>query len=142
MGRWLSIDYGTKRLGIAVTDPLQMFIYPLTTIENRSDDYVISELLKLFDEKMIDKIIVGLPLSLEGKDTQKTKEVRNFFHKLEKRTEIPLIWWDERYSTYEANDFLKQKGLNWKDSRKIIDQIAAAVILTNYMKEVSKNENN
>ena len=133
MGRWLSIDYGEKRIGIATTDPLRMFVSPLETIDNKSDEYVFSRLLIIFREQEVDKVIVGLPISLEGNDTKKTIEVRSFFQKLSKRTNLELEWWDERFSTSEANDFLKQKKINWKDSRKIIDQIAAAVILTNYL---------
>ena len=133
MGRWLSIDYGEKYVGLAITDPLKMFVSPLITIENKSDKYIFTNLQEIFLKQEIEKIIVGLPLSLEGNDTIKTKEVRLFFEKLSKKTDIEVEWWDERFSTVEANEFLKKKGMNWKESRKIIDQIAAAVFLTNYL---------
>ena len=133
MGRWLSIDYGEKNIGLAITDPLKIFVTPLTTIENKSDKSIFTNLQEIFLKQEIEKIIVGLPLSLEGNDTEKTKEVRLFFEKLSKKTVIPIEWWDERFSTVEANEFLKKKGMNWKESRKIIDQVAAAVILTNYL---------
>ena len=133
MSRWLSIDYGEKYIGLAITDPLKLFVSPLSTIENKSDEFIFARLQEVFIKQEIEKIIVGLPLGLEGNDTAKTKEVRIFYDKLSKKTDIQIEWWDERFSTTEANEFLKNKGMSWKDSRKIIDQIAAAVILTNYL---------
>jgi putative Holliday junction resolvase len=133
MSRWLSIDYGEKRIGVAVTDPLKIIISPLTTIENKSDDYVFDELINIFDTQKIERIILGLPISIDGEDTAKTKEVREFYGKLSKKTDLPIFLWDERFSTYEANIFLKQKGLSWKESRNYVDKIAAAVILKNYL---------
>jgi len=133
MTRWLGIDYGEKRIGIAITDPLRMFVNPFVTIENRSDVYVIGELKRIFTEQGVERVIVGLPLNKEGEDTIKTGEVRAFFAKLESEINLPLFLYNELYSTCDANDFLKQKGLNWKESRKIVDQIAAAVILKSYL---------
>ena len=133
MSRWIAIDYGEKRIGIAVTDHLKMFVNPLTTIENKSDSAVFDQLLKIFQSQEVEKVIIGLPLSLDGEDTAKTKETREFYKKLSEKTSLPLIWWDERYSTYEANELLKNKGLNWEKSRNVIDQIAAAVILKSYV---------
>ena len=131
--RYLAIDYGDKRVGIAVTDPLKMFTIPFATIENKSDKYVFTELLNLLKSQKVERIIVGLPLNVEGGDSIKTKEVREFYQKLTQQTDLPLYWWDERYSTCEANDFLKQKGISWKDSKDKVDQIAAAVILKSYL---------
>ena len=133
MGRWLGIDYGEKRVGVALTDPLRMFVNPFITIENKSDEYVIGELVRIFTEQGVERIIVGLPLNKEGEDTPKTLEVRAFFAKLESKTDLPLFMYNELYSTCDANEFLKQKGLGWKESRKIVDQVAAAVILKSYL---------
>ena len=133
MSRWLAIDYGEKRIGIAITDPLKLFVKPYTTINNSSDEQVFNELKGIFESQKIEKIIIGLPINIEGEDTLKTLEVKAFQQKLAEFTSIPLHWWDERYSTCEANEFLKQKGVNWKNSKKVVDQIAAAVILKSYM---------
>ena len=133
MSRLLSIDYGEKRVGVAMTDPLKMFVTPFLTIENKSEEILFSELLKIFNQHDIEKVIIGLPLSTEGKNTPKTLEVQAFFKKLSKKTDLPLVWWDERYTTCEANDFLKNKGLNWRKSRDVVDQIAAAMILKSYL---------
>jgi len=116
-----------------MTDPLKMFVTPFLTIENKSEEILFSELLKIFNQHDIEKVIIGLPLSTEGKNTPKTLEVQAFFKKLSKKTDLPLVWWDERYTTCEANDFLKNKGLNWRKSRDVVDQIAAAMILKSYL---------
>jgi putative Holliday junction resolvase len=133
MSRWIALDYGEKRIGVAVTDPLKMFVSPLTTIENKSDKFIFEELSKIFGTQSVERIIVGLPLNIEGEDTIKTIEVRKFFDKLRNETKLPVFFCDERYSTCEANDFLKQKGTDWKKSKDVVDQIAAAVILKTYM---------
>ena len=134
MGRFLAIDYGSKRIGIAVTDPLKMFVNPLLTIENKNEEYVFQELLNIIKEQDIERIVVGLPLNSQNEDTEKTKEVRAFYDKLEKMTKLPVVFFNESYSTCDANDFLKSKKLGWKESKKIVDQIAAAVILTGYVR--------
>ena len=133
MSRWLGIDFGEKRIGIAVTDPLKMFVSPLVTLENKSEEYVFNKLKEIISSHDIEKVILGLPLNLDGEDTLKTAEVREFHKKLSEVIDLPLVWWDERYSTSEANDFLKNKGKNWKDSRVVVDQIAAAIILKSYL---------
>ena len=133
MGRWLSIDYGSKRIGLAITDQLQMFVMPFTTILNKSDEFVFESLLTIIKEQDISKIIIGLPIGLEGNDTFKTKEVREFSEKISTQIKTEVTLFDERFSTHDANDFLKEKKITWKESRKIVDQIAAAVILRNYL---------
>ena len=137
----MSIDYGEKRIGIAISDPLKLFANPLQTIQNNSEKnalLLISGIIKQYD---VEKVIVGLPLNLEGMDTKKTLQVRKFFDKLSKRIEIPSVLYDERYSTSDAREYLAEKGLSIMQSRKIIDQIAAAVILRNFIEFNRKNEN-
>jgi putative Holliday junction resolvase len=133
MSRLVAVDYGTKRIGVAITDPLKMFVAPFATIKNISDSHIFNELLMIFSSQQAEKIIIGLPLNLAGEATKKTSEVMAFFDTLKQKTDIPLLLWDERYSTADANEFLKQKGLNWKESRAIVDQVAAAVILKSYL---------
>ena len=133
LSRWMSIDYGEKRIGVAITDPLRMFASPFATIKHKGDAYIFSELEKLVIQNRIEKIIVGLPMNLKSEDTKKTVEVRLFYEKLTKEINVPAELYDERYSTSDASDLLKEKGLSIKDSRNVIDQVAAAVILRNYL---------
>ena len=135
----MSIDYGEKRIGIAISDPMQIYAKPLLTIKNISMKHIFSQINEIIFTNSIEKVIVGLPLNLEGNDTKKTIEVRNFFNKLTKSISVKSVLFDERYSTVDANDYLKEKGLSIKESRKVIDQIAAAVILRNYLELGNKD---
>jgi len=133
MPRIMSIDYGDKRIGIAITDPLGMFAKPYTTIENRGEAYIFAEINKIVAEQKITKIIVGLPISTQNADTAKTLVVRTFFQSLSANIPVELQLWDERYTTCDATDYLKERGINWREGRKVIDQIAAAMILKSYL---------
>jgi putative Holliday junction resolvase len=131
--RLLGIDYGEKRIGIALSDPLKMFVKPFCTLSNTGENDLINEINKIIKSQVVERIILGLPLNLQGEDTIKTKEIRVFYDFLVQNISIPVELWDERYSTADANEYLKQKGYNWKESRKVVDQVAAAVILRSYI---------
>ncbi len=131
MYRIMAIDYGEKRIGIALSDPMRMFAKPFTVIPN-SENYL-QEIAKIVDEENVQKIILGLPLNLKGEDSQKTKEVRAEFKKFEKYFSIPIILWDERFTTVEANNILKKQKYSVKDARKVVDKLAASLILKSYL---------
>jgi len=134
ISRIMSIDYGKKNIGIAITDPLKLFAKPYTTIQNRGDEYILKEIAKIIHDQSIEKIVLGLPISTLDNDTDQTIAVRAFYQILcASLKPIEIVLFDERYTTCEATDLLKQKGTNWKDSKKIVDQIAAAMILKRYL---------
>lgn len=127
----MGIDFGEVRIGIALSDPLQIISQPYRVIPN--DDDTISEIKKIIKSEEVRKIILGLPLNLDGEDTKKTLEVREFSEVLKSNVDIPVIFWDERYTTVEANEQLKHMGYGIAESRKVIDKVAASIILKNYM---------
>ncbi len=129
--RIMGIDHGAVRVGIAISDPMQIIARPYKVIINNDD--LFNEIINIIKEENIGKIILGLPLNLDGEDTQKTKEVRNFAEKLKKDISIPVILWDERYTTVEANEALQKMGYNIHDSKDVIDKVAASLILRNYL---------
>ncbi|MEA2095065.1 MAG: Holliday junction resolvase RuvX [Candidatus Cloacimonadota bacterium] len=129
--RLMGIDFGEVRIGIALSDPLQIISQPYRVIPN--DDDTISEIKNIIKSEEVRKIILGLPLNLDGEDTKKTLEVREFFEVLKSNVDIPVIFWDERYTTVEANEQLKHMGYGIAESRKVIDKVAASIILKNYM---------
>ncbi|MCD6177125.1 MAG: Holliday junction resolvase RuvX [Candidatus Cloacimonetes bacterium] len=129
--RLMGIDFGTVRIGIALSDPLQIISQPFKVIPNTEN--TISEICKIIKSEKVGKIILGLPLNLDGEDTKKTLEVRKFSEMLESNIDIPVIFWDERYTTVEANEYLKQMGYNIAKSKKVIDKVAASIILKSYM---------
>ncbi|MDD2332079.1 MAG: Holliday junction resolvase RuvX [Candidatus Cloacimonetes bacterium] len=131
--RILAIDFGEKRIGIALTDPLQLFAKPLCCLENKGFRQVLSEIRNLISIHEVGMLIIGLPLSIEGKRTAKTIETEEFINKVRNKLSIPVLSWDERYSTSEANDYLKEMGYGWKEARQLIDAMAACMILKSYL---------
>lgn len=129
--RLMGIDFGEVRIGIALSDPLQIISQPYRVIPN--NDNTISEIKNIIKSEEVRKIILGLPLNLDGEDTKKTLEVREFSEVLKSNVDIPVIFWDERYTTVEANEELKRMGYGIAESRKVIDKVAASIILKNYM---------
>jgi putative Holliday junction resolvase len=140
MKRYLGIDYGEKRVGLAITDPTRIIAQSLTVIENRSTKYLISEIKKILQEREISKIIVGLPLTLQGRDSKKTTEVREFVQKLAREVEIDIIFEDERFTTKIVHSRLRELGKKPSRLREKVDQHAAETILQLYIdRENRKN---
>jgi putative Holliday junction resolvase len=138
MYRILAIDYGQKNVGLALTDPMRMFAKPYMTLQNKNQDYLIQELKTIIKSQNVEKVVLGLPISVAGLDTQKTKEVREFYNLMKETIIVDIVLWDERYTTMDAKELLENKGMSIKESRKIIDQTAAALLLKNYL-EVNKD---
>ena len=125
--RVLALDYGQKRIGVAVSDVLGMTAQPKPFIENTSDAInKISELIKDYD---ISKLYLGLPQHTKGGETKKSEEVRTFADKLRLVISIDIEFIDERFSTVAATRQLDAAGLNRKKQRSLIDSQAAAFLL-------------
>ena len=127
----MGIDFGEVRIGLALSDPLQIISQPFRVIPNNVN--TISEIQDIIKTEEVEKIVLGLPQNLDGEDTKKTLEVREFAEILKRNVDIPVIFWDERYSTVEANEKLKLMGYSVVESRKVIDKVAASIILKDYM---------
>ena len=136
MARIMAIDYGGKRTGIAVTDPLQIIATGLTTIG--SED-LIPFLKKYTKEENVELFIVGLPKNWDESDTHGTALARKAIEKIKKEfPNIPVKDVDERYTSKMAKDAMLQMGMKKKDRRdkKIVDEIAATIILQEYMQSI------
>ncbi len=132
--RMLAIDYGTKRIGLALTDPLITFSYPFKTIPN--DKNLRKELSKIITEKNIDRIILGFPLSEAGEVEKITQIVLKFKENIEKWFKLEVILQDERYTSEMAKQIVLQ-SVTKKSKRRdkgLIDQNSAAIILQDYLK--------
>lgn len=133
MARIMAIDYGGKRTGIAVTDPLQIIATGLTTIESKE---LIPFLKKYFAAEAVELIIIGMPLNWDESDTHGTPLVKAAIRKLEKEfPAIPLKTVDERYTSKMAKNAMLEMGLKKKDRRdkKLVDEIAATIMLQEYL---------
>jgi len=130
--RIMGIDYGSVRIGLALSDPLQIISRPFLVIPNEGDN-TFEVIKKIISEQAVSRIIVGLPLDKDGSDSDKTREVRNFTSKLKVEISVPIELWDERYTSAAANSFLKEIGVDYKKSKTMVDKVAAAIILKDYM---------
>jgi putative Holliday junction resolvase len=137
MGRIMGIDFGLKRIGIAITDPLKMFAQPLTTVFATDFPKWLSDYAKL---EIIDEFVVGMPSKLSGEDTDATQPVRDFIIWLNSNyPAIPLATIDERLSSHEAQNFINKsvvKRENRKD-KKLVDTISATLILQTHLQRIS-----
>jgi putative Holliday junction resolvase len=134
--RILAIDYGTKRIGLAVTDPLKMFAIPFDTIPN--DKHTLDKLKQIISEKNVVKIILGNPVKENGEDSTISKDVRKFKSELEKKIDLAIELVDERYSSDIAAKRILESVPSKKKRRNksLVDKNAAAVILEDYLKEI------
>jgi len=133
MARILCIDYGLKRTGIAVTDPLQIISTGLTTVDTNN---LVPFLKKYFLEEAVELIIIGYPRNLDNSDTHATPLVDAVIIKLNKEfPQIPVKTMDERYTSKMAKQAMIEMGLKKKDRRnkRTLDEIAATIILQEYM---------
>jgi len=137
MARILSIDYGGKRTGIAVTDPLQIIATGLTTIESKE---LIPFLKKYLQQESVELIVIGMPKNWDESDTHGTPLVVEAIKKIKKEfPAMPLKEVDERYTSKMAKDAMIEMGMKKKDRRdkKIVDEIAATIILQEYLQSIS-----
>ncbi|MCA9379995.1 Holliday junction resolvase RuvX [Candidatus Dojkabacteria bacterium] len=129
----LSIDHGNKRIGIAISDELGISAKAHPTIQVNNEDFAIKQILKLLDEHNCDSILIGIPTGFEGKDSSQTLVVKDFISKLRSKTQVPIIEWDETYSSKIASRNIKGKKKNNLDSE------AAKVILLEYLSSQTSN---
>ncbi len=145
MGSILSIDYGLKRIGIAISDPERIFAFPQDFIENKNFTFVASRIKEIVCEREISLIIIGLPHDQRIKSQelraqrQKKPSMQNiildFAKKLQKQTEIPIKTIDESFTSFIANENLKECKVSSKKSRKLIDSEAARLILEDFIQQ-------
>jgi putative holliday junction resolvase len=136
MGRILSLDLGAKRVGVAVSDPLHLIAQPLVTLLHSTLEKLFRDVQTLMTEKDIELVVIGFPVREDGREGPGAVLARRFKARLE-RAHIACVFQDESFSSREAEDVLHQHGKHRKEHRDIIDQIAAAVVLRDYLKEQS-----
>jgi putative Holliday junction resolvase len=131
--RLLGIDHGKARLGLAVSDPERRIASPLANYARRDLDQDGRYLQKVIQAEDIGELVIGLPVHLSGREGQQADAARDFGKWLTKLTGLPCIFWDERFSTWEAESSLRQAGLTHKKRKARRDQVAAQVLLQTYL---------
>ena len=128
--KYLAIDVGRKRTGLAVCDPSETITSPLVVITGRD---VIEQIVRAVMENEIDAVVVGLPLNMDGSEGPQAKAVREFASQLRERLDIPMHFQDERLTSFSADDKLAVADFTRKKKRKRQDAIAAAEILAAFL---------
>ena len=137
-GRILCVDYGHKRLGLAISDELGVTAQPLGKIEEEAAEDQLKAVEKAVAENAVSEIVVGLPLTMKGHVSRSASRVIAFARDLNKRLCIPVVTWDERLSTKESEQILIQAGMSRSERKGVVDSVAAAVILQSYLDARSK----
>jgi putative Holliday junction resolvase len=131
--RLLGVDYGHKRIGLAVSDPGRKIAFPLTTHERGSREQDAAFFRGVVESEEVGKIVLGLPVHLDGREGQKAQEVRAFGAWLAETTGLPVVYSDERFTTVEAESALWEAGLTHKQRKVRRDRVAAQILLQAYL---------
>lgn len=144
--RVLGLDYGTKTVGVAVSDPLGITAQPLETIERKSENKLrrtlarIETIIAEYGEagEHVELIVLGYPKNMSGTEGARCEATCAFKEDLERRTGLEVVLWDERLTTVEAERILIESGVRRENRKTYIDKMAAAVILQNYLDATGK----
>jgi len=131
----MAIDYGERSVGVAISDELQLTVRPLATIRRGKHKYaqVIERIGALVAENEIATLVVGLPLNMDGTRGLAVERVEGFISDLRRSVSVPIVTVDERLTSYEADQILREMGVGWRERRARSDEYAAAIILQDYI---------
>ena len=132
MGRILGVDYGDSRIGLALSDPNKIIASPFKTIKNKGFDKTKKEIFNILIENKVELIVLGLPVSMSGTETNQTKKVRKFQNFIQD-FDIPVEMQDERLSSFTAKKSLIQQKIKTGHNKHLIDSTAAAIFLQQYL---------
>jgi len=133
VSRILAIDYGVRRTGIAVTDPLQIIANGLTTVDTRQ---LLGFLTDYVKRESVERFVVGRPMQTNGRESENLRNVEQFVAQLQKRLpDIPVTWWDERYTSVMAHQTMLESGIGKmaRRNKALVDEISACIILQGWM---------
>ena len=131
--RVMAIDYGDAHTGVAVSDPTGFLVGTTTTINSRRQEVVVDRLVELIGEHRPEEVVLGFPRNMDGTDGRKAELYRELAARLEEATGMKVILWDERRTTIDAHRILFNQGKDGRKRKKLVDAVAASLILENYL---------
>ena len=131
--RILAIDYGQKRIGLALSDRQGHMALPYTTLLKKETSALFQHLQEIIQSEEVQCLVVGLPVGLDGEETLSTRQARNFAQRLGRLTSLPVHLQDETLSSAEAAQRLHQTGMKGKKKKAVLDQMAAVIILESFL---------
>ena len=139
-GRVAGIDYGTVRIGIAISDPDRNIVSPLENYTRRGLEQDAARFRRLVADEGVVLLVVGLPIHLDGRESEKSQEARRFGQWLGEVTGVPIEFFDERFTSHEAEQLLLGAELTKKRRKKRMDMLAAQIMLTAYLESQDRGE--
>ena len=131
--RTLGIDYGTKRFGLALSDPMGIVATGLPTWERKEAEQDLAHLRNTVEAKEVERVVVGLPRHMNGSLGPEAEEVLQFVEDLRREVTVPVITWDERLTSVQADRAMLEGNLTRKKRRQRVDRLAAQLLLQNYL---------
>lgn len=141
--RIMGLDYGSRTVGVAICDPLGITAQGIETIIRKEENKLRQTLARieaLIQEYQIEMIVLGYPKNMNDTIGERARKTEEFQALLERRTGLPVLLWDERLTTIEANEILIASGVRRENRKKVIDKIAAGIILQSYLDSADKGE--
>jgi len=136
----MGLDIGSHTIGVAITDELRITAQALKTIRRKSKEEDFKEIIRVIDQFKIGKIVVGLPKNMNGTLGKQAEKVLQWIKAIREKVDLPIVTWDERFSTVEASRVLLEADLSRRKRKKTIDKLAAVIILQGYI-EKERNQN-
>lgn len=142
--KFMGLDFGNSRIGIALSDDFGSIAFAHSVVLSQGKEADIKFLSKFAKENNVSSIVLGLPLNADGSESDMSKIVKEFGRALEDFSQITVFFQDERYTSFEAEEYLKEAKIKWQDRKKLLDKISAQIILQNYLDEnkLRKGEKN
>ena len=129
----MALDVGERNIGVAVSDALRITAQGRLTLTRTGWESDIRQLRRLVEENEIDTIVIGKPLHMSGQESAQSQRMKRFARKVSKTLSLPVILWDERLTSFEAEQQLEAAGLSWRERKKHVDKVAAMLILQEYL---------
>ena len=136
----MSVDYGDVRTGIAVSDRLESFAFPVDVINEAYAPKVIQRIKEIVKDKTPELIVVGYPKNMDSSEGSRAQKCKDFTTELEKTTGITCVLWDERLTTVSAHNYLNETNTRGKKRKNVVDAVAATIILQDYL-DYRRNNN-
>lgn len=138
-GRVLAIDFGSRRMGLAVSDPLGITAQGIETLQRKNKRSDLAHLLRIVGEYEVREIVLGLPLKLSGEHGPQSAKVIEFAEELRQKLRLPVHLWDERLTSAQANRVLREAELSIQKRAQAVDRMAAVLILQSFLEARAAN---
>jgi len=133
VARILAVDYGEKRIGLAISDELGITASPLMTLVRRSDEETVRQIAQLASKLKVTQIVVGLPRRTDAQEGEMERKVKAFAEKLRQKVSVPVVLFDERFTTRIAEQVLLEADLSRRKRKQVRDRLAAVILLQSFL---------